>query len=186
MVEPGSAMGSLDSYLPIFILLIVGFAFAGLSLVASKMLAPQRPTGAKEAPYECGIVPTYEPPRRFPVRFYLVAMIFIIFDIEVIFLFPWAVVYNQLGRFGLVEIIVFAAAVFFSFMYLLANGALDWGPVKRVRPIESTRARTTDVDGAPRRLVIRTRRRRFMDEIAVARASSRSTTTSSRASSRTS
>jgi NADH-quinone oxidoreductase subunit A len=135
-------MGSLDSYLPILILFVLAFLFAALSLVASKMLAPQRPTAAKEEPYECGIVPSYEPPQRFPVRFYLVAMIFVIFDIEVIFLFPWAVVYNQLGRFGLVEIVVFAAAVFLSFVYLVAHGALDWGPLKRVRPID-VEARTT-------------------------------------------
>jgi NADH-quinone oxidoreductase subunit A len=128
-------MGSLDSYLPIFFLFVLGFVFAALSLAASKLLAPKRPTLAKEAPYECGIVPTSEPPQRFPVRFYLVAMIFVIFDIEIIFLFPWAVVYGQLGRFGLVEIVVFAAAVFFSFVYLVSNGALDWGPVKRVQRI---------------------------------------------------
>ena len=84
-------MGSLDSYLPIFFMLVLGIAFASLSFIASKMLAPQRPTSAKEAPYECGIVPTHEPARRFPVRFYLVAMIFVIVDIEIIFLFPWAV-----------------------------------------------------------------------------------------------
>lgn len=135
VVEPLRAMGSLDSYLPIFILLVLAFLFAGLSLLASKLLAPQRPTEAKEAPYECGIVPTHEPPDRFPVGFYLVAMIFVIFDIEVIFLFPWAVIYNQLGRFGLVEIVVFVAAVFFSFLYLVAKGALDWGPLKKVQPV---------------------------------------------------
>ncbi|HVC25577.1 MAG TPA: NADH-quinone oxidoreductase subunit A [Acidimicrobiales bacterium] len=136
-------MGSLDSYLPIFILFVLALAFAGLSIFASKLLAPQRPTSAKQAPYECGIVPNEGPPQRFPVRFYLIAMIFVIFDIEIIFLFPWAVVYNELGRFGLVEIIVFAAAVFFSFIYLLANGALDWGPVKRIRPVSSPVGRTT-------------------------------------------
>jgi NADH-quinone oxidoreductase subunit A len=130
-------MGSLDSYLPIFFMIVLGAAFAGLSLVASKLLAPQRPTAAKEAPYECGIVPEHEPAKRFPVRFYLVAMIFIVFDIEVIFLFPWAVVAGQLGRFGLAEIVVFAAAVFISFVYLISNGALDWGPIKRVQPIGS-------------------------------------------------
>jgi NADH-quinone oxidoreductase subunit A len=134
-------MGSLDSYLPILILTILGIGFAAFSLVASKLLAPQRPTDAKELPYECGIVPTYEPPDRFPVRFYLVAMIFVIFDVEIIFLFPWAVVYNQLGRFGLVEIIVFVAAVFISFIYLVANGALDWGPIKRLKPLSD---RTSD------------------------------------------
>lgn len=136
-------MGSLDSYLPIFVLFVLALAFAGLSIVASKMLAPRRPTSAKEAPYECGIVPANEPPQRFPVRFYLVAMIFVIFDIEVIFLFPWAVVYDQLGRFGLVEVIVFAVAAFFSLLYLVANGALDWGPVRRVRPVSLPQSRTT-------------------------------------------
>jgi NADH-quinone oxidoreductase subunit A len=142
-------MGSLDSYLPIFILLLLALAFAGLSLVASKLLAPQRPTAAKEAPYECGIVPTHEPPERFPVGFYLVAMIFVVFDIEVIFLFPWAVMYNELGRFGLVEIIVFVGAVFFSFLYLVARGALDWGPVKRIQPVRSTRTTASTVRRVP-------------------------------------
>ena len=84
-------MGSLDSYLPIFFMIVLGIAFAGLSFVASKMLAPQRPTSAKEAPYECGIVPSHEPAQRFPVRFYLIAMIFVVVDIEIIFIFPWAV-----------------------------------------------------------------------------------------------
>jgi NADH-quinone oxidoreductase subunit A len=136
-------MGSLDSYLPIFLLIVLGILFAALSFVGSKLLAPQRPTDAKRAPYECGIVPTKEPATRFPVRFYLVAMIFIIFDIEVIFLFPWAVVYDQLGRFGLVEVIVFAAAVFVSFVYLISYGALDWGPIRRVRPVTTDERRTS-------------------------------------------
>ena len=137
-------MGSLDSYLPIFVLLVFGVLFAALSIAASRLLAPYRPNAAKEAPYECGIVPTHEPPQRFPVRFYLVAMIFIIFDIEIIFLFPWAVIYRQLGRFGLVEVLVFAGAVFFSFIYLIANGALDWGPVQRARPVGTESTRTTE------------------------------------------
>ena len=143
VVEPLGAMGSLASYLPIFLMIVLGIVFAALSFAASKLLAPYRPTVAKEAPYECGIVPTHEPPHRFPVRFYLVAMIFIIFDIEIIFLFPWAVVFGELHTFGLVEIIVFAAAVFVSFIYLVANGALDWGPIKRVRPISTEEVRTT-------------------------------------------
>jgi NADH-quinone oxidoreductase subunit A len=137
-------MGSLDSYLPIFVLLVFGVLFAALSIAASRLLAPYRPNAAKEAPYECGIVPTREPPQRFPVRFYLVAMIFIIFDIEIIFLFPWAVIYRQLGRFGLVEVLVFAGAVFFSFIYLIANGALDWGPVRRAQPVGTESTRTTE------------------------------------------
>ncbi len=143
VVEPLGAMGSLASYLPIFLMIVLGIVFAALSFAASKLLAPYRPTVAKEAPYECGIVPTHEPAHRFPVRFYLVAMIFIIFDIEIIFLFPWAVVFGELHTFGLVEIIVFAAAVFVSFIYLVSNGALDWGPMKRVRPLASEEQRTS-------------------------------------------
>jgi NADH-quinone oxidoreductase subunit A len=88
---------------------------------------------AKRSPYECGIVPGREPPERFPVRFYLIAMIFIVFDIEIIFLYPWAVIYRNLGALGLVEILVFTVAVLVSFVYLLSNGALDWGPAKRLR-----------------------------------------------------
>src|SRR2546428_6443598 len=121
-------------YLPIFTMLVLATVFAGASFFASSILAPRRPTAAKSAPYECGIVPTREPAERFPVRFYLVAMIFIIFDIEIIFLFPWAVIFRQLGPFGLWEMVVFAVAVFVSFVYLLANGALDWGPARRLRP----------------------------------------------------
>jgi NADH-quinone oxidoreductase subunit A len=123
----------MGQYLPVITLLIVAVLFAALSATVSKLLAPRRPTVAKSAPYECGIVPRKDPPERFPVRFYLVAMIFIVFDIEIIFLYPWAVIYRSLGPFGLWEMIVFAAVVFISFVYLLSNGALDWGPVKRVR-----------------------------------------------------
>ena len=123
----------MDDYLPILILLILGFLFAALSFVASALLAPRkRPTAAKTAPYECGIVPGIEPPTRFPVRFYLIAMIFIIFDIEIVFLYPWAVIFRQLGSFGLVEVVVFAAVVFISFLFLVSNGALSWGPAKRL------------------------------------------------------
>ena len=123
----------MDQYLPIFLLLVLGALFAGLSFGASKLLAPrQRPTAQKIAPYESGIIPSREPPSRFPVRFYLVAMIFIIFDIEVIFLYPWAVVFHQLGSFGLVEVIVFAAVVLVSFLFLVSNGALTWGPAARL------------------------------------------------------
>ena len=121
-------------YLPIFTMLVLATLFAGLSFFASSLLGPKKPTPAKAAAYECGIVPRREPAERFPVRFYLVAMIFIIFDIELIFLYPWAVIFGQLDVFGLVEMIVFAIAVFVSFVYLISNGALDWGPAKRLRP----------------------------------------------------
>ncbi|HEY5155369.1 MAG TPA: NADH-quinone oxidoreductase subunit A [Acidimicrobiales bacterium] len=123
-------------YLPILLMLVLAIVFGALSRVASRLLGPRNPTVAKLAPYECGIVPEREPPQRFPVKFFLVAMIFIVFDIEIVFLFPWAVVYRSLGPFGLFAIAIFAAAVFESFVYLISNGALDWGPVKRLRQTE--------------------------------------------------
>ena len=125
----------MDQYLPIVTLLVLAVIFGVISALVSRLLAPRRPTPAKSAPYECGIVPRKDPPERFPVRFYLVAMIFIIFDIEIIFLYPWAVIYRGLGPFGLWEMFVFAGAVFVSFLYLISNGALDWGPVKKLRRV---------------------------------------------------
>ena len=121
----------LGQYLPILALLVLGILFAAISFVASGLLAPRRKTAAKTAPYECGIVPAHDTPDRFPVRFFLVAMIFIVFDIEIIFLYPWALVFGELGLFGLVAMLIFAFAVFESFVYLIGNGALEWGPIKK-------------------------------------------------------
>lgn len=130
-------------YLPLLVMLILASLFAGLSFFASRLMAPRRPTTAKAAPYECGIVPDREPAERFPVRFYLVAMIFIIFDIEIIFLFPWAVIYRDLGAFGLWEMLIFALAVFVSFVYLIGHGALNWGPIARRVPVPERTAAST-------------------------------------------
>ncbi len=138
----------MDQYLPIVLLLFVAVAFAAGSFAASKLLGPSRPTGAKIGPYESGIVPQSPAAARFPVRFFLVAMIFIIFDIEVIFLYPWAVIYHQLNTFGLAEMAAFALVVFVSFAYLVSNGALDWGPgrkVARKAPADLTRTTTSTV-----------------------------------------
>ena len=123
----------LGQYLPIVVLLILAVLFAALSFVASRLLAPRSPNDRKAAPYECGIIPGRETPERFPVRFYLVAMIFIVFDIEIIFFYPWAIAHGGLGLFGLVAVLIFSAAVFESFVYLIGNGALEWGPLRRVR-----------------------------------------------------
>jgi NADH-quinone oxidoreductase subunit A len=135
----------MDNYLPIVCMFVLSILFAALSFIASSLLGPKRPTSAKSAPYECGIVPSREPAERFPVRFYIVAMVFIVIDIEIIFLYPWAVIFRQLGTFGLVEMVLFAVAVLLSFIYLISNGALDWGPIKRLRPLPGTTTeRTTD------------------------------------------
>ena len=143
----------MDQYLPILLLLTVVAGFAGVSVAGSKLLGPSRPTAAKEGPYESGIAPRYNLASRFPVRFYLVAMIFIIFDIEVVFLYPWAVMYHQLALFGLAEMAAFAVVVFIAFAYLVSNGALDWGPRQRVggrAPAQLARSTTSTVRRVPR------------------------------------
>jgi NADH-quinone oxidoreductase subunit A len=124
----------LAEYLPIVILATLALAFAVLSLSASALLRPHKPTPAKLAPYECGIVPERLPKgERFSVKFYVVAMLFIIFDVETIFLFPWAVGFRQLGLFGLVEMAVFIALVFVAYVYVLRKGGLDWQRDERRR-----------------------------------------------------
>ncbi len=120
-------------YLPLLVLLILTAVFGAVSVVMSRILMPPRPTAAKVMPYESGIVDIQEPPERFPVRFFLIAMIFIVFDIEIIFFYPFTMVYRELGGYGLVAILIFSAAVFESFLYLISYGALDWGPVQHVR-----------------------------------------------------
>ena len=119
-------------YLPILVMGVVVVAFVFFSFVASKLLAPQRPTAAKQAPYECGIVPEQEPAERFPVKFYLVAMSFIVLDVEIVFLYPFAVVYRGLGPFGLFAMAAFVLVLLVPFAYLLSVGALEWGPVKEL------------------------------------------------------
>jgi NADH-quinone oxidoreductase subunit A len=125
----------MGQYLPVLAMIVLAVIFAALSLVASKLLAPRRTTVPKRAPYECGIIPGRDTPERFPVRFYLVAMIFIVFDIEIIFLYPWAVNYRNLGAFGLAEVGLFAVAVVVSLLYVVSKGALDWGPAKSAKPV---------------------------------------------------
>mgnify|MGYP006272684545 CR=1 FL=1 len=125
----------MGQYLPVIALLILGVLFGVLSFVASRLLAPKRPSVAKEAPYECGIVPSREPPERFPVSFYIVAMLFIMFDIEIIFIYPYAVNRAELGAFAFWEMLAFSVVFFLTFVYVVARGALDWGPVAKVRRV---------------------------------------------------
>ena len=119
-------------YLPILTMIMLVLLFASLSFVASKLLGPSRPTSAKQAPYECGIVPEYEPAERFPVKFYLVAMAFIVLDVEIVFLYPFTTVFRGLGAaYGLIIMGVFLLVLLVPFAYLLSTGALEWGPVKQ-------------------------------------------------------
>lgn len=126
----------MGQYLPIVVLFVLALLFAAVSRMASGLLAPRQPTPAKSAPYECGIVPSREPPERFPVRFYFVAMLFIVFDIEIVFLYPYAVVHRELGAFGLAAVVLFALPVFISFVYEIGNRGLDWGPARRDTPVD--------------------------------------------------
>ena len=115
-------------YLPILCMIVLVVLFVLLSFIASKLLGPRRPTSAKEAPYECGIVPEYELAERFPVKFYLVAMAFIVLDVEIIFLYPFTTVFRGLGAYGLIVMGVFLLVLLVPFAYLLSTGALEWGP----------------------------------------------------------
>jgi NADH-quinone oxidoreductase subunit A len=118
----------MEAYLPIVVMAILALLFAGLSFGASILLGPRKPNAAKAAPYESGIVPKEDAAERFPVRFYLVAMIFIVFDIEIVFLYPFAVALGELRVFGLVEMGIFVLALVIAFGYVLSSGALEWGP----------------------------------------------------------
>ncbi len=127
----------MGQYLPIVCLTILATLFGVVSFIASRLLAPRRPSAAKQAPYECGIVPGRELPERFPVSFYIVAMLFVMFDIEIIFIYPYAVSRQDLGSFGFWEMIAFSAVFFAAFVYVVARGALDWGPLQKYRRLDS-------------------------------------------------
>jgi NADH-quinone oxidoreductase subunit A len=125
-------------YLPVVALMVLAILFGAMSFFASRLLAPRRPSAAKEAPYECGIVPSREPPERFPVTFYVVAMLFIMFDIEIIFIYPYAVDRAFLGSYAFWEMVAFSVVFFAAFVYVVARGALEWGPVQRARRLDDS------------------------------------------------
>ena len=133
----------MSQYLPVAALAILAIVFGAITLVASHLLAPRRPSAAKEAPYECGIVPSREPPERFPVSFYVVAMLFIMFDIEIVFLYPYAVSRGELGVFGFWAIVIFSVLFFLTFVYEVARGGLDWGPLGRTRDLRADASMVT-------------------------------------------
>jgi NADH-quinone oxidoreductase subunit A len=122
----------LSDYAPILILLGLATVFAAASLWVSSKVGPRDPTPAKAAPYECGIVPERMPDDRFPVKFYLIAMLFIIFDVEIVFFYPWAVLVRELGLFGLAEMGVFVGFLLVAYVYVWRRGGLEWeAPVAR-------------------------------------------------------
>ena len=115
-------------YVPIFVLALLAAGFAAFSVLMGTLLGPKRWNRAKLESYECGIEPTPTPPGggKIPVKYYLTAMLFIVFDIEIIFLYPWAVTFNKLGTFGLVEMVFFVVTVLVAYVYVWRRGGLEW------------------------------------------------------------
>jgi len=115
-------------YVPIFVLAVLATGFAAFSVLMGTLAGPKRWNRAKLEAYECGIEPVDQPLTggRFPVKYYLTAMLFIVFDIEIVFLYPWAVANGALGVFGLVEMVVFIATVFLAYAYVWRRGGLEW------------------------------------------------------------
>jgi NADH-quinone oxidoreductase subunit A len=114
------------SYLPIFIFLIVACVFPWVALGLAWAFAPTAPNAAKLEPYECGVPTAGEPRQRYSVKYYVIAVLFVVFDVETVFLFPWAVKYKALGLFGFVEMVVFLAILVFGYLYAWQKGALEW------------------------------------------------------------
>ena len=116
----------LINYLPLLVLLVISTVLAAVVIFISTFLGPHRPTLRKLQPYESGMTPLGPAQRRMPIKFYLVAVMFILFDVEVIFFYPWAVVFRQLGLFGFIEMVIFVAILLVGYVYAWKKGALEW------------------------------------------------------------
>lgn len=116
----------LENYLPILIFIIVGVIFGGVMMAMGFLMAPRKPDAAKNSPYECGFEAFEDSRMKFDVRYYLVAILFIIFDLEIAFLFPWAVVLKDIGLFGFLAMMVFLGILVIGFVYEWKKGALQW------------------------------------------------------------
>jgi len=113
-------------YIPVLIFTLAAISFAIVTIGASTIIVPRRRGAKRDAPYECGVEPIGGSRNRFEIKFYLVAVLFILFDIEAVFLYPWAVAFKQLGLYGLIEMILFILILFVGYVYLLKKRALDW------------------------------------------------------------
>ena len=117
---------NLDQYLPVLLFILVGILVGILPQVIGSILGPNRPDAAKNSPYECGFEAFEDARMKFDVRFYLVAILFILFDLEIAFLFPWAVVLQEIGLFGFIAMLVFLSVLVIGFIYEWKKGALEW------------------------------------------------------------
>ena len=118
----------MDLYIPVIVLGVLAFGFAAFSVGIASITGPKRWNRARLDAYECGIEPTPQPVGggRFPIKYYLTAMLFIVFDIEIIFLYPWAVAFDRMGLFGLVEMVLFIVTVLVAYAYIWRRGGLEW------------------------------------------------------------
>jgi NADH-quinone oxidoreductase subunit A len=116
----------LTDYLPIAVLIILATGLAGLVVAIGHLFGPRRPTERKSLPYESGMTPIGPGARRMPIHFYLVAVLFILFDIEVVFFLPWAITFRKLGLYGLIQMLVFVVILLVGYVYAWKKGALEW------------------------------------------------------------
>jgi NADH-quinone oxidoreductase subunit A len=125
-MTPLAATSSLPAYFPVVLLFLAAAGFALFNVVLSQLLGRPRPNPAKSAVYECGVPSVAKLSERFPIKFYLVAMLFILFDVDAAFLYPWALVFKELGMFGFIEMMVFMGMLAAGFAYAWKSGALEW------------------------------------------------------------
>jgi NADH-quinone oxidoreductase subunit A len=116
----------LDNYIPVLIFIVIGLGLGTVMIMMGAMLGPNRPDSAKQSPYECGFEAFEDSRMKFDVRYYLVAILFIIFDLEIAFLFPWAVILDEIGMFGFLAMMVFLGVLVVGFIYEWRKGALEW------------------------------------------------------------
>jgi NADH-quinone oxidoreductase subunit A len=116
----------LTGYIPVFLFMGLAFVFPVVTLLIARLIRPQTGGEGKLAPYECGVDPDSDARQRYAIRYYVVAILFVIFDVETIFLFPWAIIYKQLALFGLIEMLVFLGILIVGYVWIIKKGALDW------------------------------------------------------------
>ena len=124
--EPKMPSSYLDNYGPLLLMFLLACGLSGALIIVSTVVGRHKPTRQKDEPYECGIRPTGDARQPVSVHFYMVALIFILFDIEAIFLYPWALVYHQLSVFGFVEMLLYIIILLAGYIFLWKKGALDW------------------------------------------------------------
>jgi NADH-quinone oxidoreductase subunit A len=116
----------LTGYIPIFMFLGIAFLFPIVTLLIAKLIRPSTGGEGKLSPYECGVDPDSDARQRYAIRYYVVAILFVIFDVETVFLFPWAIIYKQLALFGLMEMMVFLGILIVGYVWIIKKGALNW------------------------------------------------------------